>query len=132
MHFDFMGYTADFTGPQMVITMKLVSFAFQIYDGRKGNMPIDPKCDARTKKRLEEQNEKSIHSFPTLLEYFGFTFSFVNINAGPINDFVEYKRVMSGHDTASKDEKYVKSKVLASMLRLFQGICCGIVNQVQY
>ncbi len=130
MHFDFMGYSADYTGPQMVITMKLTQFAFQIYDGRNGNVPVDPKCSAKTKQRLQQQYERSIRTFPTLLEYFGFTFSFLNINAGPSTDFVEYKRVLSGSDGATKGNKYTQSKVLASLLRLFQGIFCVILYQV--
>ncbi len=131
MHFDFMGYSADFTGPQMVITMKLTQFAFQIYDGRRGNVPVDPKCSAGAKKRLEEQYKRSIRTFPTLLEYFGFTFSFLNINAGPTTDFVEYKRVLSGSDGTTKDNKYTQSKLLASLLRLSQGIFYVILYQVQ-
>ncbi len=131
MHYDFMGYSADFSGPQMVITMKLTSLAFQIYDGRRGKLPVGPTCSARTKKALEEQYERSIHTFPTLLEYFGFTYSFLSINVGPITDFVEYKRVISGSDGVAKDQKYATSKVLAGLFRLFQGIFFLIAYQVQ-
>lgn len=28
-----MGWTLDFTGPQMILTIKLMSFAFNYYDG---------------------------------------------------------------------------------------------------
>ncbi len=130
MHFNFMGHTADFTGPLMVITMKLTSFAFQIYDGRNGYRPIDPKCHPMARKQIQEQNERVIRSFPTILEYFGFMYSFININAGPIADFVEYKSVISGSDSSRKDDQYTRSKVQASLLRFFQGILFAIVYQV--
>lgn len=33
MYTDYMGWTMDFTGPQMVLTIKLIMFAFDFHDG---------------------------------------------------------------------------------------------------
>lgn len=32
---DYRGYKLDHTGPQMILTMKLTSWAFNVYDGRR-------------------------------------------------------------------------------------------------
>lgn len=34
MYTDYMGYTLDFTGPQMLLTLKLTTFAFDYSDGQ--------------------------------------------------------------------------------------------------
>jgi lysophospholipid acyltransferase len=33
MYVDYMGWTLDFTGIQMLLTMKHIMYAFDIYDG---------------------------------------------------------------------------------------------------
>ena len=35
MYTDYMGWTMDFTGPQMLLTIKLTTFAFDYVDGFK-------------------------------------------------------------------------------------------------
>ena len=32
---DYGGYTLDYTGPQMILVLKLTSFAFNVYDGKR-------------------------------------------------------------------------------------------------
>jgi lysophospholipid acyltransferase len=32
---DYRGYKLDHTGPQMILTMKLTSWAFSVHDGRR-------------------------------------------------------------------------------------------------
>jgi hypothetical protein len=33
LYVDYMGWTLDFTGPQMLLVIKLTSFAYNYYDG---------------------------------------------------------------------------------------------------
>lgn len=42
---DYRGYKLDHTGPQMILTMKLTSWAFSVYDGRR---------NPKVMKRLEQ------------------------------------------------------------------------------
>jgi hypothetical protein len=35
MSIDYMGWTIDFTGPQMLLTLKLTTLAFDLYDGTR-------------------------------------------------------------------------------------------------
>eukprot|EP01133_Synstelium_polycarpum_P012201 gene12201-14279_t len=38
--FNYMGWTMDFTSPQMILTLKLTSFAYNVHDGRKSKSII--------------------------------------------------------------------------------------------
>ncbi|KAF8073163.1 LPLAT1 [Scenedesmus sp. PABB004] len=71
----------DFTGGQMVLTLKLISMAvcFQ---------------DANSKKDEELSSYQRAHVFrslPSLLEYLGFVFAFGNLLAGPVIEFRDYQ-----------------------------------------
>jgi hypothetical protein len=33
MHIDYLGWAVDLTGPQMILTIRLMAFAFNLYDG---------------------------------------------------------------------------------------------------
>lgn len=85
MHVDWMGWTMDFTGPQMVLTIKLTSIAFDYFDGR---------CDPAT--RSAEQKVRGISKLPGLLEFFGFVYFFPSFLAGPACGFHEYRAFVSG------------------------------------
>lgn len=57
---DYMGWSMDFTGPQMVLTLKLVSIAFCYHDGLPGSTPTDA------------QRKKALTTLPNLLEFYGY------------------------------------------------------------
>ncbi|XP_029589929.1 membrane-bound O-acyltransferase domain-containing protein 2 [Salmo trutta] len=84
--FDYGMYSADFTGPMMVITQKITSLAFEIHDGM---------C------RKEEQltpNQKllAIRRMPSLLEYFSYNCNFMGILAGPTSSYNDYIAFIEG------------------------------------
>lgn len=71
----------DVTGAQMILTIKLTSFAWNIADGR---LP---------KKGLTDlQRQKALWEMPNLLEYAGYVMFFPSLFAGPAFDYVDYKR----------------------------------------
>lgn len=37
---DYGGYTLDYTGPQMILVLKLTSFAFNVYDGQRSDKDL--------------------------------------------------------------------------------------------
>ncbi len=57
-----MGWTLDFTGPQMVLTLKLVSIAFNYHDGQLDDSVL----------KTAEQKQKRIKAVPSLLEFYGY------------------------------------------------------------
>lgn len=54
--------TMDVTGPQMVLTMKLTTFAWNVWDGRRPASDLD-----------KWQSTKRVAQFPTLLEFLGYS-----------------------------------------------------------
>ncbi|KAL1921897.1 uncharacterized protein VTP21DRAFT_10539 [Calcarisporiella thermophila] len=69
----------DWTGAQMVLVMKLTSFAFSVADG---NQPAE---------KLEDfQRDKRITRFPNLIEYFGWIFFYGGFHVGPAVEYSDY------------------------------------------
>lgn len=76
--------TMEVTGPQMVLTMKLTTFAWNVYDGRR-------KAEALDKWQLS----KRITKYPSILEFLGYSFYFPGILVGPYLDFPEYMELIN-------------------------------------
>ncbi|KAL0964953.1 hypothetical protein UPYG_G00274850 [Umbra pygmaea] len=84
--FDYGMYSADFTGPMMVITQKITSLAFEIHDG------ICRKEDQLT----PNQKILAIRRMPSLLEYFSYNCNFMGILAGPTSSYNDYIAFIEG------------------------------------
>lgn len=91
--------TMEVTGPQMVLTMKLTTFAWNVWDGRRKSEDLD-----------KWQSAKKITTFPCLLEFLGYSFYFPGILVGPYLDFAEYMDLIN--ETVFQAE-HVKSKTKA-------------------
>ncbi|KAK0191425.1 endoplasmic reticulum protein [Armillaria mellea] len=76
--------TVDITGPQMVLTMKLTTFAWNVYDGRRPVQDLD-----------KWQTSKRIPTFPSLLEFLGYAFYFPGVLVGPYLEFVDYMELIT-------------------------------------
>lgn len=73
----------EFTGSQMILTMKLSSFAFNLFDGynleaaqKDKKVVIDPKNEPIFRKY-------AITKFPSFIEFMGYAMSFSCILSGP-------------------------------------------------
>ncbi|OSC98692.1 MBOAT-domain-containing protein [Trametes coccinea BRFM310] len=91
------GYeTFEISGPQMVLTMKLTTFAWNVYDGRR---PAE-ECD-------KWQTQQRVVDHPSLLEFCGFAFYFPGFLVGPYLTFNEYRALVSGslYKAAEKAEE---------------------------
>ncbi|KAF9563341.1 endoplasmic reticulum protein [Agrocybe pediades] len=82
--------TMEVTGPQMVLTMKLTTFAWNVYDGRRKTEELD-----------KWQLSKRITQYPSLLEFLGYSFYFPGILVGPYLDYTEYMDLIN--ETMFKD-----------------------------
>ncbi|KAH8113294.1 MBOAT-domain-containing protein [Phellopilus nigrolimitatus] len=71
--------TFEITGPQMVLTMKLTTFAWNVYDGRRPVEDLD-----------KWQLEKRVAEYPSLLAFLGYSFYFPGFLVGPYLDFASY------------------------------------------
>ncbi|KAF8164820.1 endoplasmic reticulum protein [Crassisporium funariophilum] len=89
--------TMEVTGPQMVLTMKLTTFAWNVYDGRRKAEDLD-----------KWQLSKRITEYPSLLEFLGYSFYFPGILVGPYLDYSEYMELIN--ETAFQ-HAHIKAKV---------------------
>ena len=91
MRTDYMGYTLDFTGPQMLLTIKLTSLAFNVQDGA-----LEKECAAKdgennnNSKVLQRRAAVSLPAPPSLLQFLGYVYNFGTFMAGPAFEMREY------------------------------------------
>ncbi|EGC40111.1 hypothetical protein DICPUDRAFT_52171 [Dictyostelium purpureum] len=109
---DYMGWTLDFTGPQMILTLKLTSFAWNLSDGSKPDNELS-----------SDQKRRSIKKLPNLLEFFGFVYFFPTFLAGPTIEITDYLDYTSGK--MFKDEK-LKGKIPNSFLPSMKTLGYGL------
>ncbi|EFC37843.1 predicted protein [Naegleria gruberi] len=84
---DYLGWKLDFTGLQMLATLKTISVAWNIYDGMIAQS--DEKMNYYHKVNRMER-------MPGLLEYFSYMFFFPSILTGPIYEISDYLRMIYG------------------------------------
>ena len=99
MYVEYLTGVFDFTGTQMVITMKLTSFAYNLYDGTADHHNVfkshfhDNKAMAKI---YAERKKFAITKLPNLLEYFGYVYCFTCLLAGPAFEYQDYIRSIDG------------------------------------
>lgn len=101
LYVDYMGWTLDFTGPQMLLTIKLTSMAFELFDGTVAREKLEARIkDPTTKKGKKAVYEGRIHRgltyLPSLFEFYGYVYCFTSYLAGPAFELREYLRVCNG------------------------------------
>ncbi|CAL8300435.1 unnamed protein product [Boreogadus saida] len=84
--FDYGMYSADFTGPMMVITQKITSLAFEIHDG----------LAKREEELKPSQKYLAVRRMPSLLEYLSYNCNFMSILAGPACSYNDYMAFIEG------------------------------------
>lgn len=107
MYVDFMGWSLDFTGPQMLLVIKFTSFAYDYDDGQTG----DP-----TRQKF------ALKHMPTFLEFLGFTYCFPTFLAGPAFELKEYLHVIERPHVSA-----ISSPVKAASVKCFTGIACMVL-----
>lgn len=86
---NYLGWDLDFTGSQMVLTMKLYMIGFNLYDGEVLAKGID---DRAAKKCAPY----ALKDAPGLIQFLGYTFCFSNLLAGPATEYSVYSRAIEG------------------------------------
>ncbi|KNZ60774.1 hypothetical protein VP01_1502g3 [Puccinia sorghi] len=79
--------TVEITGSQMVLVMKLSTFAWNVYDGQQPSDRLDA-----------YQRSTAIKELPGLLEFFGYCFFFPSLLVGPAIPFSEYSKFAARRD----------------------------------
>eukprot|EP00981_Chlorochromonas_danica_P004813 scaffold967_cov173-Ochromonas_danica.AAC.24 len=140
MYVSYLTGVFDFTGTQMVLTMKLTSFAYNIYDGMvdKENV-FHKKHHDREQRVYNSRRHFAIQQLPNLLEFFGYIYCFTCILAGPAFEYKDYVDSIEGkafalpdvHEKENKDDKIKGEKekaikkpnnILPALLSMFIGV----------
>jgi lysophospholipid acyltransferase len=96
MYVSYLSGVFDFTGTQMVLTMKLTAFAYNLYDGT-----VDAKkvfSNDHSPKELKtylQRRRFAIAALPSPLEFFGYAFCFTSILAGPAFEYNDYINIQN-------------------------------------
>lgn len=136
MYVSYLSGAFDFTGTQMVLTMKLTSLAYNYYDGTYDHKnvfnPNPPEKEART---YADRRKYALTKLPNLLEFLGYVYCFTCILAGPAFEYSDYQAAIDGSayvipskDAEKKEKKVVKpGNLFPALQRLIVGlICMGI------
>ncbi|KAI0301858.1 MBOAT, membrane-bound O-acyltransferase family-domain-containing protein [Multifurca ochricompacta] len=75
----------NITGPQMVLVMKLTTFAWNVWDGRRPTEDLD-----------KWQTKMRVTKFPSLLEFLGFSLYFPGVLVGPYLEYATYSSLVDG------------------------------------
>lgn len=133
LYVDYLGWSLDFTGPQMILTIKLSSFAYNVYDGVVDLDTISKPQENKLKIRVyKERLRYAITSIPSPLAFFGYVYSFSTFLAGPAFEYADYASVIDGSAFAKKGGKEGgrPSSLMAALWRLFQGVLCLALHLV--
>ena len=126
----------DFTGTQMVLTMKLTSFAYNLYDGTtdKANVFRTLDKDSKTFKRddrvFADRKKFAIDKLPNPLEFFGYIFCFTCLLAGPAFEYGDYIKSIDGRifDRKQQNNSGQPSSILPALQRLGVGVICLVLH----
>ncbi|KAI0356518.1 MBOAT-domain-containing protein [Trametes cingulata] len=94
----------EISGPQMVLTMKLTTFAWNVLDGRRPAEELD-----------KWQTEQRVVEYPSLLEFLGYAFYFPGFLVGPYLTFNEYRALVSGSLYKAAEKREDESRALDRM-----------------
>ncbi|KAF1788153.1 Membrane bound O-acyl transferase, MBOAT [Phytophthora cactorum] len=116
MRVNYMGWSMDSTASQMLLLIKLTSFAFNYHDVRDGD-------SEHTKRVKQSRKQLAIPQIPSLLEFLGFVYCFTTFLAGPAFEYKEYSDAI--HQTRFVDKNGVRRNVSparAALSKLLLGL----------
>ncbi|XP_064002417.1 lysophospholipid acyltransferase 2 isoform X1 [Pogoniulus pusillus] len=122
--FDYGQYSADFSGPMMIITQKITSLAFEIHDGMcRRNEDLTP-----------SQRCLAVRRMPSLLEYLSYNCNFMGILAGPLCSYKDYITFIEGRSyqppqpaaNGKEDSKCEQTEPSPNMAVAQKLLICGL------
>ena len=132
MYVSYMSGLFDFTGTQMVLTMKLTSFAYNMYDGtydKKNVFPEIPHENKRKAKVYADRARFAITKLPNPIEFFGYVYCFTCILAGPAFEYKDYERAIDNTVYRLNNEKG-EIKKPATLIPGFKCLIIGVITLV--
>lgn len=110
MYVSYLSGIFDFTGTQMVLTMKLTSFAYNLHDGTSDWARVSKVHDDKRVARIYTERKKfAINALPNPLEFLGYVFCFTCLLAGPAFEYRDYVDSIDGTIFVPKNKSTTKS-----------------------
>jgi lysophospholipid acyltransferase len=95
MYNDYLGWSLDISGPLMILTIKITSLSYNIYDGVIAKKSYEETLESKQAPNslilvYKDRISRSIDHIPSVLQYFGYMFHFSSLLAGPAFEYKEY------------------------------------------
>ena len=138
MYVSYMSGIFDFTGTQMVLTMKLTSFGYNLYDGTHDHKKVfavyDPVAEKKKSRVYKDRKKFAIEELPSMLEFFGYIFCFTCILAGPAFEYNDYLQSINGSafDNEKDRKEGKKTAEPGSLLEGLKRLVIGVVSLVAH
>ncbi|KAJ9076628.1 Lysophospholipid acyltransferase [Entomophthora muscae] len=108
----------DFSGPQMVWTIKLTMFAFNVYDGQVPEIQLSP-----------YQLSRRITKLPSFIEFLGYILYSGGFFVGPAFEYTDYIRFVRSDPfrNAKTGEIDVPSTIIPAIKCMLTGLICAVI-----
>ena len=133
MYVSYLSGIFDFTGMQMVLTMKLTSFAYNYFDGTYDKKRVfGEHSDPKVAKTYADRRRFAITSLPNPLEFYGYVYCFTCLLAGPAFEYTDYARAVDPPSPSppSINRSYIVSTIPIAFRKFVVGILCLAVHLV--
>lgn len=123
MWVDYMGWTMDSTGSQMLLVIKLTSFAFNWYDGQACHRIQSSDSESPQRARVQKMRDSlAITEMPGPLEFLGYVYSFTTFLAGPSFEFREYIDAVEGRRYVVNGQRQMPPVLKPLLTKLMTGL----------
>ena len=135
MYVSYLSGIFDFTGMQMVLTMKLTSFAYNYFDGTYDKKRVfGEHSDPKVAKMYADRRRFAITSLPNPLEFYGYVYCFTCLLAGPAFEYTDYVSAVDGsafvgYNNGNEEHRDTAPSSLVSALA---ALIVGIVSMGVY
>ncbi|CAH7683268.1 MBOAT, membrane-bound O-acyltransferase family-domain-containing protein [Phakopsora pachyrhizi] len=108
----------EISGVQMVLVIKLSTFAWNVYDGQRKDEELD-----------EYQRSTGIKHLPSFFEFLGYCFFYPSFLVGPAIPFREYQSFLNlkHNPSLAQVSPSAKNRIWNSLKKLFIGISFGAI-----
>ncbi|CAN9513736.1 unnamed protein product [Ophioblennius macclurei] len=110
-------YDIKWTMPHCVLTLKLIGLAFDFYDGGKDSSQLS-----------SEQKKGAVHSIPSLLEVYGFSYFYGGFLVGPQFTLRSYQQLVAGELTDCPGRP--PNSAAPAMKRFALGFLCLVIYAI--
>lgn len=125
MYASYLVWNMDFTTSLMILTIKLYSLAYNMYDGEK--LKQSDQTGVKVDRATLRCARFAVFDMPGFLEYMGYTFCFSTVLAGPAIEYKIYADACSGallYTPNGTLKGKIPSRMWPTLLPFLQSIVC--------